>query len=57
MNSGNKRKENENRTCYFFDEIININDLDCNNILLKEKSNEKILSLNLSLFKAFTYYI
>ena len=33
----------KNCTCYYFDDIININDLDLDNILLDEKSHEKKL--------------
>ena len=36
----NKLKETDikNRTCYHFDNIININDLDIDNILMNEKT-------------------
>ena len=33
----------KNCTCYYFHDIININDLDLDNILLDEKSHEKKL--------------
>ena len=32
-----------NRTCYYFDNIIGVEDFDFGNILLDEKSYEKIL--------------
>ena len=42
MESNNKLKETniKNRTCYYFDDMININDLDRDNILLGEKTHE-----------------
>ena len=42
---GNKLKKvfTKNRTCYCFDDIIKIEDLDFDNILLDEKSYENIL--------------
>ena len=42
MESNNLLKEIdiENRTCYYWDDVININDLDLDNILLDEKSCE-----------------
>ena len=45
MESNNKLKEiaTKNRTCYYFDGIININDLDLDTVLLDEKSFENIL--------------
>ena len=45
MNSNNQLKEIniKNHTCYYFDDIININHLNLDNILLNEKSFENIL--------------
>ena len=39
MSDNNKLKKYDikNHTCYYSDDIININDLDLDNILLKEK--------------------
>ena len=39
----NIAKENDikNRTCYYFDDMININDHDLHNNLIGEKSYEK----------------
>ena len=37
-----------NRTCYYFDDIIKIEDLDLDNILTDEKSNGNILVYNIS---------
>ena len=50
MESNNKLKEIdiENRTCYYFDDIIKIKDFDFNNILINEKSLEKILVYDVS---------
>ena len=44
MPTKNESKESDItvRTCYNFDHIININDFDRDNILLKEKSNENV---------------
>ena len=33
----------KNRTCYYFDDIVKIEDFDFDNILLEEKSSENIL--------------
>ena len=45
-----KMKNNEfktvrikNRTCYYFDDIIRLEDFDLDNILIDEKSHENIL--------------
>ena len=45
MESNNELKEIDvkNCTCYYFGDIINISDFHLNNILLDEKSYEKIL--------------
>ena len=37
----------ENRTSYYFDDIIKIEDFGFNNILVDEKSNENILVYNI----------
>ena len=37
-----------NRACYYFDDIIKIEDLDLDNILTDEKSNGNILVYNIS---------
>ena len=44
MPTNNESKESDItvRTCYHFDQIININDFDRDNILLKKKSNENV---------------
>ena len=38
-----KKIDIKNRTCYYFNDIIKIQDFDFNNILLDEKSCENIL--------------
>ena len=50
MESKNKLKEIDikNRTCYYFDDIIKIEDFDRDNILIDKKSSEKILVNNIS---------
>ena len=49
MDSNNELKEIDikNCTCYFFDNIIKIEDFDLDNILIDEKSNEIILVYNI----------
>ena len=49
MESNNKLKETDinNHTFYYFDDIININNLNLNNILLNEKSYQNILIYNI----------
>ena len=42
MNHELKVIDIKNLTCYYFDEIISLNDLDFGNILLDEKSLENI---------------
>ena len=42
-----KKIDIQNSRCCYFDDIININDLDLANILLKEKSHENILIIRL----------
>ena len=46
----------KNRTCYYFDDIININDLDLDNISLDEKSYNLCCIQNSIPYKAFMYY-
>ena len=45
MASNYKFKETDikNRTCYYFDDIIKMSDLDLDNIFIDEKSYENIL--------------
>ena len=38
----------KNRTCYYFDDIIKIEDFNLNDILIVEKSYENILVYNIS---------
>ena len=40
----------KNRTCYYFNDIIQIEDFDLDNILIDEKSSENTLVLILSLY-------
>ena len=49
MDSNNELKEIDikNCTCYFFDNIIKIEDFDLDNILIDEKSNEIVLVYNI----------
>ena len=49
MESNNKLKETDinNHTFYYFDDVININNLNLNNILLNEKSYQNILIYNI----------
>ena len=53
MDSNNELKENDIkiRTCYYFDDIIEIEDFDLDNILIDEKSYEFFLVYNI-LFKS-----
>ena len=50
MNSNDELKEIniKNRTCYYFDAIINIEDFNLDNILIDEQSHENILVYNIS---------
>ena len=43
MNNKVKDIDIKNHTCYFFDDIINIKNIDPNNIKIDEKSYRKIL--------------
>ena len=45
----------KNRTCYYFGDIIKIEDFDLDNILIDEKSHEHILIYNIS-YKRFTWF-
>ena len=38
----------KNRTCYYFNDIIKLEDFDLDNILIDEKSYENILIYNIS---------
>ena len=46
--NGLKKINIRSRTCYYFDDIIKIEDFDFDNILLDEKSNEIILAYDIS---------
>ena len=50
MDSNDELKEIDikNRTCYYFDVIIKIEDFDINNILIDEKPFENVLVYNIS---------
>ena len=50
MESSDKLKETDinNRTCYYFDDIIKIGDFDLDNILIDGKSYKNILVQNIS---------
>ena len=50
MNSNDELKEIniKNRSCYYFDAIINIEDFNLDNILIDEQSHENILVYNIS---------
>ena len=50
MESNDKLKENDikNRTCYYFDDIIKIEDFDLDNFLIDEQSYENILVYKIS---------
>ena len=43
-----KKVRIKNRTCYYFDDIIKLEDFDLDNILIDEKSHENILIYNIS---------
>ena len=49
MESNDKLKETDikNRTCYYFDDIIKIEDFDIDNILIEQKSYKNILVYNI----------
>ena len=42
-NTGLQEINIKNHTCYYFDDIININNFNLDYILINEKSNESIL--------------
>ena len=50
MESNDKLKKIDikNRTCYYFDDVIKIEDFDLDNILIDEKSYKKMLVYNIS---------
>ena len=49
MNNSKKKKINiENRTCYYFDDIIKFKDFNLDNTLIDGKSYESILVCNIS---------
>ena len=50
MESDNKSQRNDIKNCtlYYFDDIININELDLDNIFLDEKSHRNILIYEIS---------
>ena len=43
-----KKVRIKNRTCYYFDDIIKLGDVDIENISIDEKSHEKILIYGIS---------
>ena len=47
-NNGLKKVRIKNRMCYYFDDIIKLKDFDLDNILIDEKSNENILTYEIS---------
>ena len=49
MESNDKLKEIDikNRTCYYFDDVIKVQDFDPDNILIDPKSYENILVYNI----------
>ena len=53
MESNDKLKETDikNRTCYYFDGIIKIEDFDIDNILIEQKSYKNILVYNIFIQK------
>ena len=59
MESNDLRKTDiKNRICYYYNGIININDIDLENILLGEKSykNMCIIKLHMQSQKAYNFY-
>ena len=40
----------KNRTCYYFDDIIRLEDFDLDNILIDKKSHENILIYDIFIF-------
>ena len=49
-----RKVRTKNRTCYYFDDIIKLEDFDLDNILIDEKSYEDILIYGIS-YKTFAY--
>ena len=47
-NSEFKKIGNESRTCYYFDDIIELEDFDLDNILIDKKSHKNILIYDIS---------
>ena len=43
-----KNVRSKNHTCFYFDDIIKLEDFDLNNIFIDEKSHENILIYDLS---------
>ena len=48
MESNDKLKDIKTRTCYYFDDIIKINDFDLDKIFIDERWYENILVYNIS---------
>ena len=49
-----KKVRIKNRTCYYFDGIIKLEDFDLDNILIDEKSHKNILIYDIS-YKTFLF--
>ena len=47
-NNGLKKARINNRTCYYFNDIINLEDFDLDNILRDRKSHKNILIYDIS---------
>ena len=57
-NNAFKKVRIKNRTCYYFDDIIKLEDFHLDSILIDEKSHENILIYNISYkSKTFAYWI
>ena len=46
-----KKVRIKSRTCFYFDDIIKLEDFDLDNILIDEKSNENILIYDIKIFR------
>ena len=59
MESNDKLKEIDikNRTCYYFDDIIKMEDFDFNNMLIDKKSLKIFQFITFNLLSAFAYYL
>ena len=59
MESNDKLKEIDikNRTCYYFDDIIKMEDFDLNNMLIDKKSLKIFQFITFNLLSAFAYYL